>query len=504
MTLDDLLKQIGDATPEQRAALAAALGTTSPDTSTTGDTAGELVTAGTASEARTREAAPPVASYTRESFAGRAVLDQAAKTAQLDDRMIAAVARNLPARWTEADLAAEIGRVASMRESFEKAGLLDQPTRVTITADALDKKRDRLYRSMCRDWEHGYTSIKEAFLDITGERMQPGILFGAGATDFAHRVIRESWAPSMVPGRATEALTTGSWGEILGDSIRRRLLDVYSIGRFADWRKVVSIVPLADFRTNRRVRMAGYGDLPTVNESAPYQLLTSPSDEEATYSPAKKGGIESITYETVMNDDLGAVARIPEALGRSAASTLYRYVFISLLTGNPTIYDSVALFHASHSNTTAVALGDTGLGTLRQKMRDQAEYGVDTRPIGLVPDILIVPNELEALAWQLTNAERQVPSSVGASDIPNFHQNKYQVIVVDELSDANDWFAMASPAQAPGIELGFLNGAVNPELFVDDDPRTGSMFSSDKVTWKIRHIYGGAVVDYRPFQRGTQ
>jgi len=52
----------------------------------------------------------------------------------------------------------------------------------------------------------------------------------------------------------------------------------------------------------------------------------------------------------------------------------------------------------------------------------------------------------------------------------------------------------------PTIEIGFLNGREEPELFVQDEPTNGSMFSNDKITYKVRHIYGGAVLDYRGLQ----
>jgi len=32
---------------------------------------------------------------------------------------------------------------------------------------------------------------------------------------------------------------------------------------------------------------------------------------------------------------------------------------------------------------------------------------------------------------------------------------------------------------------------------VQDNPTVGSLFASDKITYKIRHIYGGAVTDFR-------
>jgi DNA primase large subunit len=55
----------------------------------------------------------------------------------------------------------------------------------------------------------------------------------------------------------------------------------------------------------------------------------------------------------------------------------------------------------------------------------------------------------------------------------------------------------------PGIEIGFLDNQQEPELFVQDNPTVGSMFTNDKVTYKIRHIYGGNVVEYRGWDKSV-
>jgi hypothetical protein len=52
------------------------------------------------------------------------------------------------------------------------------------------------------------------------------------------------------------------------------------------------------------------------------------------------------------------------------------------------------------------------------------------------------------------------------------------------------------------IEIGFFGGREEPELFVQDAPNVGSLFSNDVITYKIRHIYGGGVLDFRGFVGG--
>jgi phage major head subunit gpT-like protein len=271
------------------------------------------------------------------------------------------------------------------------------------------------------------------------------------------------------------------------------------------WRQIVSsIVPVNDFRTQRIDRLGGYGTLPTVNQGAPYQPLTSPGDEEATYAITKKGGTEDLTLEMIANDDLRAISRIPFKLGLAAAQTLYRFVWDILPTNAATTYDSTALFHANHSNTAVAALSQSALSARRAAMRGQTAYGDTSDVLSIVPRYLVVPSALEEIAFQLSTSMVAVPSTpASASSTPNIHQG-LDWITVDYYSDTNDWYVVCDPSLCPTIEVGFYQGREEPELFTQSDPTVGSMFNIDSLTYKIRHIYSGATLEHRGFQRGTQ
>jgi len=204
----------------------------------------------------------------------------------------------------------------------------------------------------------------------------------------------------------------------------------------------------------------------------------------------------------IANDDIGAIRRIPAKLGKAAARTLYEFVFDFIRT-NPTFdADSVAVFHSSHGNTGTTALSSATLDTARQQMRTQAAYGDTSDILGLIPKLLIVPNELEHLAYRLVTSSFYPGATNENATTVNLHQ-AMDVLVIDYWTDANDWAVVCAPANCPTIEIGFLEGREEPELFVQDMPTAGSMFDADKVTYKIRHIYGGDVIDYRGMWKGV-
>jgi len=64
---------------------------------------------------------------------------------------------------------------------------------------------------------------------------------------------------------------------------------------------------------------------------------------------------------------------------------------------------------------------------------------------------------------------------------------------------ATDYWLVADPAVVPTIEVGFLDGRQEPEMFVQDDPRMGSVMTADKITFKVRFIWGVVKLQYRGF-----
>jgi hypothetical protein len=431
-----------------------------------------------------------------------------------------ATRRNLPAAARErleealADVHDEETIVARIQETADiwaaaaaaRPAPLAGQTPVQVGTEEREKMGHALDAMIAGETERegipAFRSIKEAYSAFTGR--QP---YGLGDEDFNRWLLAESVGAIPYAGaqRLTESIETSTWAEAFGDSIRRRMIAEYQSNDYNSWRQIVSeIGNLQDFRTNRRVRLGGYDVLPTVGQGATYNPLTSPADEEATYAQTKKGGTEDYTLEAIANDDLSALRRIPRALGRAAALTLYRAIWNTTIAANATIYDGVALFHdGSHSNDNATTpLAEAGIQTLRTKMVRQKQQGETSGYVGLLPRFLAVPPELYVTAYKLTQSSAAVVGTAESATTPNPFRGLIS-IEVPTLTDTNDWFLIADPASVPTIEVGFYQGRQDPELFIQDQPTVGSVFTADKFTWKIRHIWGLVVLDYRGFQRAT-
>jgi hypothetical protein len=450
--------------------------------------------------------------FAKESLLGKSLIRQALESVGLDVSFAEDISASLPDRFSESTVVTHVAAYKGMATNLERRRLLEGgiPSQVEVTVEERTKKIANLDAmlddSPARAGE-GYLSLKQAFLDITGFNDR-----GLGNHELAEAIMRESVGEfDSAPGarRSLESAQSGTWNLILGDSITRRMVAMYSQPNLQTWRSIVSsIVPVIDFRTQRLERLGGYGVLPGVNQGAPYQPLTTPGNEEATYAISKLGGTEDLTLETIANDDLKTVQRIPKMLGLSAAQTLYRFVWGMLINNVTYTPDTTALFAAGHNNTAATALSNGNLSAARAAMRQQTAYG-DTKDIlSILPKFLVVNPSLEQLAYELTESAVALPTAApdgaAAGNVPNLHHGM-QAIVVDFFAStsATNWFVVADPNMIPTVELGFYNGQVDPELFVQNDPTVGSVFTADKITYKIRHIYGGTVVDFRGLYRGN-
>lgn len=447
--------------------------------------------------------------HIRESLAVHPVAKYAKAKAAVEARMLESIdsGKTLTDEQIKALADEQVTILAEASDSGKVTGLggiasVTQDEREKMVVHAMDG----LFEGSNMNSIPRFTSLHEAYCRITGKNY----------FDLNNRtVFQESIGTNDYDStgrRLTESIATTDWAQVFGDSITRKLVRDYNqSSQYDAWRSIVSeISSPKDFRTQRRVRVGGYGVLPAVSQAAPYQPLTSPADEEATYTPSKRGGTEDLTWESVLNDDIAAIRRVPISLARSAKITLYRFV-MDLILSNPTIYDGDTLFHANHSNTFTNALSAANLLTTENAMLAQAAYGEATNNLGLTPRYFLTVRARRDDAWKLLTGDTAVIAAETGTT-PNIFKGKYKTWgggaaepfhVANYETSTTKYVLIADPQEIPTIEVGFLGGQQEPELFVQDDERVGSRFSADKITYKVRHVYSGVVLDYRPFVQGN-
>lgn len=384
------------------------------------------------------------------------------------------------ASFTAADVTAAIKTEGEYLGRMVESGATIRGLGVEAGDDVADKTKQRFDDFF--DPKKPMGSFREAYIEFTGDKGVSGLLANCDVQRMRESIGEQNFR---------EAISAATFSNALGDSITRAMVREYNgADKWSDWGWLVDVVPVNDFRQQKRIRIGGYGNLPAVAENGAYAALTSPGDEQATYTPSKRGGTETISLETIANDDVGAIRRIPLKLGVAAARTLYEFIFDFMRT-NAAIYDTVALAHGTHANLGIVALDAAGFAASRLRMKGQTEL-TSGKKLGILVEHLCVPDALEEAAFNLFVRGTNLDETFVQSRKPTVHTIPY-------WTDANDWWSVADKSETPLIEVGFYGGRQEPELFVQDLPTQGSLFSNDQIKYKIRHIYSGTVLDFRGF-----
>jgi hypothetical protein len=292
--------------------------------------------------------------------------------------------------------------------------------------------------------------------------------------------------------RVSEAIASSDFPQILLSSLTKKLLQDYAEFQIVPGlEKLYTTSILGDYKPQDRVRMGYLGDLPTVTEAAAYVELTKPTDEKITYSILKKGGLLTISEETIRNDDLGKIAQFPNRLARAARHTLATFVTAFFITPPAYDPDTIAWMHASHANLGSTALSAAELDARAILLAKQSEKD-STNRLGLTLDWIMIPVDLKPTA-QMINRNMTGTNSW----VDKFGENEENIIVNPLLTDVNDWYGGTLPNNAPFLEIGFLDGYQTPQLFIANLPTQGTQFTNDQLQYKAKFVFGGKPIDYR-------
>lgn len=323
---------------------------------------------------------------------------------------------------------------------------------------------------------------------------------------FGIRPVEMAYGGQATRSRFREAVDSTNFSKVFADALNRAVLAAYNGNAdYSSWQKLVRKVPYSDFRTNHVISVGYYSTLPTVAKGGTYLQMTSPSDREETISLAKKGGMESITMEDMLNDDLNLWQTMVQRIGQAAMETAYELVFALIRDATqPTLAsDSLSLTSASRSpvneGTAALSADATGksnlIASIVAMMKGTGGSGVKK---GIIPKYAIIPLEkVEAYAY----VTQSLRGGVTGTDLPEAIAKMLGVSTPEPIidlgtSNTTDWYLMADPLRAEVLRYGTLGGRDAPEIFLADDQRFGSMFTRDQLDLKVRFILAAAAVDF--------
>ena len=310
--------------------------------------------------------------------------------------------------------------------------------------------------------------------------------------------------------------TTGSFPALLMDASNKSLLAGYEEAPYTwnMWARQGQSVD--DMKNINRIRFSAMGTPEVVPEGHDYPESKT-GDEKETYRVEKYGSMFSISWETIVNDDLDALSRVPAMQGASCRRRQNQVVY-SVLTSNAAMGDTGLLFNATaqttaggHANTSGAAAAPSvttlNAGYLSMMTKTGITVNGVAGPIlNIQPSYLIVPANYGATALQLLGsiADPSVGgSAAGNSNTLNIYGpngSRPIKVIIEPTLDASSttvWYLAASTSQVDTVELTFLAGEESPVLESD------WVMTNDTYLFKVRQTFAAAAIDFRGLYRNA-
>lgn len=298
-----------------------------------------------------------------------------------------------------------------------------------------------------------------------------------------------------------EALSTSDlFKSVTGDVLDRQLLAQYE-AITPEWQKFATRVVVPNFKAKTFVDLLGGR---TKLEAVP-ELTAYPGGKigssEASVKVSKFGRQFGYSWESLINDDLGELQRIPAVFAEASSLTETANALAVIAvegTGAPNTAFFKDYSSAGGPNTTpaTAALSHDSLqaGITAVTQRKDSDGNIIPAP----PLTLVVGPALQFTAEAIL-AATEVRTTVGSKTVlgPNLLRGKVTLQVVSSLA-GSAWFIVPTPSEArPAIVAGFLRGFETPDIRqkngggLNVDPNGGD-FEDDGIRYRVRHVNGSA------------
>lgn len=305
-----------------------------------------------------------------------------------------------------------------------------------------------------------------------------------------------------------ESGSTSDWPNLLANVMYKALLSKFK-GVNSPWKQYTAQSDLADFKTHNRVIVGEAPDLLEIAEDGEYSD-SSLTDYNYGIALQTFGRTFSVGRRAIINDDLSALKRQPERFGRSAGRTIAKRI-VSQLEGDGNMYDGTKMFvQGRNLGNTALTNDVTGASAVTAGMIaiENSTEPSSGEKMGIVTKYLIVPVALKFIAQQLVRSAQIWPVSTSGGGALN-PIGGLEVLVEPFFTSSTRWYLAADPADAPAVEVGFLNGKQTPDLLTKR-PDTVSVaggedefgYDFDEIFYKVRYDFALARAMYQGIYLG--
>lgn len=375
--------------------------------------------------------------------------------------------------------------------------------------------------------------MKNDFLEVMewGDKLELG--FGQRAKKIANLKERlaafgkfMNYTPTKRKLIIEEAETTSDFPILFGTVLERSLLAKYSIAK-PDYRNYVKVGTQNDFRISGQQLIALWGlqsTMSVVKERGEYQAGNL-KDGKVAIQLQKFGRQFPLSWEALINDDLGAFSDIAERLANAALRTeFYQATGLFVDANGP----HASLFGTSLAHPIdAAVINNKGTDTFNADNLAKVialmttQLDAEGEPVVFDGFELIYGPSLNYRVLQALNpaslivsglkstssGSTQTSANVVASMNIRPHMNQYISQIDKSANNQFSWYVIGSLTNGAAVQLNMLRGHEAPEIVqkVSDKQSLGGGlvspmegdFDTDTMRWRVRHIMGGTQIDPR-------
>lgn len=379
----------------------------------------------------------------------------------------------------------EMLRLLAARSGIAGGGGYRSPARV------LHDERDR-FRAASID-----SLLVRAGIPVARPAAGHDELLGLSLRELARECLRRAGQRTggYVLDWAGRALTTSDLPNILMDVANKSIMFGWESAP-ETWQLWCGTGQVGDFKPGHEVRLGEFDDLDEMKENDEYKYAGL-KDAQESYQIATFGKAFRISRQTIIDDDLGMLTSVPQAMGEAASRTVGDVAWAALIS-NAAMGDNKALFCTDHGNIKSIpAFNVDGLGQSIQQMTAQKDLN-QKRRIRIIPVFFLAPTALFVTAEKFFGSD--VIGTQGEPNVKNPFSGTFRQenrIYEPRLDDAGtNTFYLAGP-KGRTVKVFFLNGVQAPFMDAEND------WNTDGRKFKVRIDVGSKAMDWRGLQQTT-
>lgn len=293
--------------------------------------------------------------------------------------------------------------------------------------------------------------------------------------------------------------TTGSFANLMLDAANKTLRTGYEEQEITGTIWARQGTSASDLKALNRIMYSEFPNMEMVPENQDYPEKQM-SDAKESYRVEKFGAMFSVSWETIVNDDLDAISKTPVYQGKAARRTLNAKIY-EVLNANALMSDSVALFgaHASGTNIETSGGAPTVVRLSTGFLAMASQKGLNaTVALNIMPKYLIAPWALSAGILEILGSIARPEVGGSAAGNSNTHNiygpmgSRTLMPIFDFALDASSaiaWYLASDSVDT--VEYTFLEGEELPVI------ETEWNFENDTLKHKIRQTFGTKAIDWR-------